>query len=163
MDKNRFRIDQMNKWKNLTFVNKMCLNKLSSSCNIATYSYLVTNMLPNMPVYLVFLHVAKKYLHLAVRGANLSALLKGNREPAAPKKVFLSCVSYCQNICSILIITRKFSCMKIFFVNLPDTYWTIKSIPEKDQGPLYEGIIHGLELTLPARKDYIKCSQAQSL
>ena len=52
------------------------------------------------PVYLGFLQVAKKNLQFALHGPKLSAMLEACNRGTGTKEIFLSCVSYCQNICS---------------------------------------------------------------
>jgi hypothetical protein len=53
-----------------------------------------------MPVYLIFLQVAKKHFQLALRSPNLLACLKLANCDMGPgtKEIFLSYVSYCQNM-----------------------------------------------------------------
>jgi hypothetical protein len=52
-----------------------------------------------MPVYLVFLQVAKNNLQLALRGPNLPVSLQACKLQQGPgaEDIFLSYVSYCQN------------------------------------------------------------------
>ena len=55
-----------------------------------------------MPVYLVFAG-SQKNLQFALRGPNLLALFEACDRGPGTKDIFLSCVSYCQNICLNLI------------------------------------------------------------
>jgi hypothetical protein len=69
-----------------------------------------------MPVYLVFLQVAKNNLQLALRGPNLPVSLEAGKLQQGPgtKDIFLSYVSYCQNSVSANLL--KPNCSKIFHI-----------------------------------------------